>query len=127
MKNKSKSLNPFLFFAITLTAVRISIQPGYRKFQAHFFRFVVHKSRAIKFYTVVTNIFRSSVWTLLRITDPVPRILRWFLHFWKIYTSFAIASIIIRIVLFTVSVQGYCVRGQRKSWCSPHFTPSIIS
>jgi hypothetical protein len=81
----------------------------------------VHKSRAIKFYTVVTNIFRSSLWTLLRITDPVHRILRWFLHFWKVYTSFAIASIITRIVLDSMPVQGYCLRGQRKCWCFSSF------
>jgi hypothetical protein len=41
-------------------------------------------ARSPEFYTVVPDICGPSVWNLLHITLLMPRILRWFLDFWKI-------------------------------------------
>lgn len=44
----------------------------------------VHKSRATKFYTLAPNICASIVWNLRHVTLLTPRILRWFVYFFKI-------------------------------------------
>lgn len=54
----------------------------------------VHKYRApdchgTTFFTVVLNIFESSLWNLIQVTIQVSTILRWILNFWKIYAPLA--------------------------------------
>ena len=47
----------------------------------------VHKSSAVKliFFTVVPNMFGSSIRNLFHVTFLVPRILRWFHYFWNMF------------------------------------------
>jgi hypothetical protein len=74
-QNQSETLNDINCSVITLiyTLQQVCTNPG------------LQVTRATKFCTVVPNTCGSSAWNLLHVTLLAPRILRWFLVFWKIF------------------------------------------
>jgi hypothetical protein len=59
--------------------------------------------RATKLFIIAPNTFASSVWNLRHVSHLTPKILRWFLDFWKTCTRLA-QCIHLRYV--TVAKQG---------------------
>jgi hypothetical protein len=69
-----------------------------------YFKAGVYKHRATKFVTVAPNICGPSVWNLLHVTLLAPRILKWLLHFWKIYNWIFPIYIFFHIHVFCLAI-----------------------